>query len=93
MRVISPFAYIQEEVPRTAPPGKLFYVITIKPGANNRRYLQQVRRQQKPIFVLSRQGSMAFNDIDLANSYCRFLRAASTSEDHEHYFVVLEPQV
>ena len=55
--------------------------------ALNRRYLYQLRRGKTPIWFHDREKSMAFDRIEIASSFCRFIRETWTTQA----YVVLEP--
>jgi hypothetical protein len=76
-----------EQVPTKAPRGKLFFVVTPNSTALNRRYLYQPRPGKTPIWFHDREKSMAFDRIEIASSFCRFIRETWIVQA----YVVLEP--
>lgn len=77
----------EEQVPKKAPKGKLFFVVTPNTTALNRRYLYQLRPGKNPIWFHDREKSMAFDRIEIASSFCRFIRETWIVQA----YVVLEP--
>jgi hypothetical protein len=74
-----------------APPGKLFYIVTDPPTANNRCYLYHVKYENSRItkgskFARFKRGCRAFDDRLLADSICRFL----SELEGRQFYVVLE---
>jgi hypothetical protein len=74
-----------------APQGKLFYIMTDPPTANNRCYLYHVKYENSRIargstFAPFKRGCRAFDDQQLADVYCRFLCELEEKQFH----VVLE---
>jgi hypothetical protein len=85
--VVNQFGFREEHVPTKAPVGKLFFIVTPNTTANNRRYLYQLKRGKVPIWFHDREKSMAFNRIEIASSFCRFIRETWIAQA----YVVLEP--
>ncbi len=85
--VLNQFGCREEHVPTKAPVGKLFFIVTPNATATNRRYLYQLKRGKAPIWFYDREKSMAFNRVEIASSFCRFIRETWTSQA----YVVLEP--
>jgi hypothetical protein len=91
-QVLNVYGYREEYVPRRAPKGKLFYIVHPRPDAPNRKYLYRLKRNletrtSQPILAPFRDGSMSFDDINLASSYCKFVRDVLADSQ---FFVVLE---
>jgi len=91
-QVLNVFGYREEYVPRKAPQGKLFYIVHPNPEVANRKYLYRLKRNMEartsqPILAPFRDGSMSFDNIDLASSYCKFVRDVLADS---RFFVVLE---
>jgi hypothetical protein len=84
--VVNRFGYREEQVPRKAPIGKLLFIVTPNATAVNRRYLYQLKRGKAPIWFYDREKSMAFNRIEIASSFCRFIRETWITQA----YVVLE---
>ena len=85
--VVNQFGCREEHVPRKAPIGKLFFIVTPNATMTNRRYLYQLKRGKAPIWFYDREKSMAFNRIEIASSFCRFIRETWIPQA----YVVLEP--
>ena len=85
--VVNRYGCREEHVPKKAPRGKLFFVVTPNATAVNRRYLYQLRRGKAPIWFHDGEKSMAFNRIEIASSFCRFVRETWITQA----YVVLEP--
>ena len=85
--VVNLFGCREEHVPTKAPIGKLFFIVTPNTTVANRRYLYQLKRGKAPIWFHDREKSMAFNRIEIASSFCRFIRETWISQA----YVVLEP--
>jgi len=66
--VVNQFGCREENVPRKAPVGKLFFIVTPNATATNRKYLYQLKRGKAPIWFHDRQKSMAFNRVGSENS-------------------------
>ncbi len=77
----------EEHVPKKTPIGKLFFIVTPNATAANRKCLYQLKGGKAPICFHNREKSMAFNRIEIASSYCGFIREASLIQA----YVVLEP--
>ena len=77
----------EERVPQKTPIGKLFFIVTPNATAVNRKYLYQLKGGKAPIWFHNREKSMAFNRIEIASSYCRFIRETWIMQA----YVVLEP--
>jgi hypothetical protein len=91
-QVLNVYGYCEEYVPRSAPKGKLFYIVHPSPAVANRKYLYRLKRHieartSQPILAPFRDGSMCFDNIDLASSYCKFVRDVLADGQ---FFVVLE---
>jgi hypothetical protein len=84
--VVNLYGFHEEHVPKKAPVGKLFFIVTPNATAANRRYLYQLKRGKAPIWFHDREKSMAFNRIEIASSFCRFIREAWMAQA----YVVLE---
>jgi hypothetical protein len=92
-QVLNVYGYKEEFVPRKAPQGQLFYIVTPNPTIANRKYFYRFKRNHEArtsaVFLAPfRDGSMAFDDIDLASSFCKFVRDARPNET---FYVSLEP--
>jgi len=92
-QVLNVYGYREEYVPRRAPQGKLFYIVHPNPEVANRKYLYCLKRNIEartsvPVLFHDRERSMAFDDIDLASSFCRFLRQICHHDGQ--FYVVLE---
>jgi len=85
--VENPYGCREEQVPKKAPTGKLFFIITPNTITPNRKYLYHLKRGKAPIWMHGREKSMAFDRIEIASSYCRFIREAWQIQA----YVVLEP--
>lgn len=85
--VVNPYGCREEHVPKKAPIGKLFFIVTPNTTAANRRYLYQLKRGKAPIWFHDREKSMAFNRIEIATSFCKFIRETWIPQA----YVVLEP--
>jgi hypothetical protein len=85
--VVNLYGCREEHVPKKAPRGKLFFIVTPNTTAVNRRYLYQLKRGKAPIWFHDREKSMAFNRIEIASSFCRFIRETWITQA----YVVLEP--
>jgi hypothetical protein len=91
-QVLNVYGYREEHVPRRAPKGKLFYIVHPSPEVANRKYLYRLKRNveartSQPVLAPFRDGSMSFDNIDLASSYCKFVRDVLADGK---FFVVLE---
>jgi hypothetical protein len=81
-------------VHRTAPHGKLYYIVNPNPEVANRKYLYRLKRDREtrtvtPIWAPFREYALAWDCVDLAAAYCKFIRYLCPNETH--YYVVLEP--
>ena len=85
--IVNLYGCREEHVPKKAPIGKLFFIVTPNATAANRRYLYQLNRGKAPIRFYDREKSMAFNRIEIASSFCRLIRETWSSQA----YVVLEP--
>jgi hypothetical protein len=85
--VVNLFGSSEEHVPKKAPIGKLFFIVTPNTTALNRKYLYDLRRGKAPIWFHDREKSMAFDRIEIASSFCRFIRETWIVQA----YVVLEP--
>jgi hypothetical protein len=85
--VVNLYGCREEHVPKKAPRGKLFFIVTPNATAANRRYLYQLKRGKAPIWFHDREKSMAFSRIEIASSFCRFIRETWIPQA----YVVLEP--
>jgi len=77
----------EEHVPKKAPRGKLFFIVTPNATAVKRKYLYQLRRGKTPIWFHDREKSMAFDRIEIASSYCKCIREVWMIQG----YVVVEP--
>ena len=77
----------EEQVPKRAPRGKLFFIVTPNTTKLNRKYLYHLQRGKAPIWFHDREKSMAFDRIEIAGSFCRFIRETWIPQA----YVVLEP--
>jgi hypothetical protein len=84
--VVNHFGFREGHVPTKAPIGKLFFIVTPNATATNRRYLYQLKRGKAPVWFHDREKSMAFNRIEIASSFCRFIRETWIAQA----YVVLE---
>jgi hypothetical protein len=93
-QVLNVYGYREEYVPRRAPQGKLYYIVHPNSEVANRKYLYRLKRNMdartsQTILAPFRDGCMAFDNIDLASAYCKFVRYLCPNE--AHFYVVLEP--
>jgi hypothetical protein len=93
-QMLNVYGYKEEYVPRRAPQGKLFYIVHPNSEVANRKYLYRLKRNMEartstPIFAPFRDGCMSFDNIDLASSYCKFVRDICTNGNGQFY-VALE---
>ena len=91
-QVLNIYGYKEEYVPRRAPQGKLFYIITPNPTVANRKYFYRVKRNEQArisevILAPFRERCIAFDCIGLASSFCKFIR---NMRPGENFYVVLE---
>jgi hypothetical protein len=86
-QVQNPCGLREEGVPKKAPVGTWFYIVTPTATATNRKYLYDLKRNKPPVWFHAREKSMAFNRIEIANSFCRFIRETWIVQA----YVVLEP--
>jgi hypothetical protein len=92
-QVLNVYGYRKEHLPRRAPQGKLFYIVTPNPEVANRKYLYRLKRNMEartsqPVFAPFRDGCMSFDNIDLASAYCRFVRDNCTNGNGQFYIVL-----
>ena len=92
-QVLNVYSYREEYVPRRAPQGKLFYIVTPNPEVANRKYLYRLKRNIEtrtcqPVFAPFRKGCLSFDNIDLASSYCKLVRDTCTDGNRQFYIVM-----
>ena len=90
-QVLNVYGYCEEYVPRRAPQGKLFYIVT-HPTAPARKYFYRFKRNKEArtsevILAPFRERCMGFDNMELASSFCKFIRDARPDEK---FYVVLE---
>ena len=90
-QVLNVYGYREEYVPRRAPKGKLFFIVT-HPTAPTRKYFYRFKRNKEArtsevILAPFRERCMGFDNVELASSFCRFIRDARPDEN---FYVVLE---
>jgi len=81
-------------VHRRAPHGKLFHIVHPNPEVANRKYLYRLKRDKTtgavtPVWFHARESALAWDCIELAAAYCRFVRFLCPTETR--FYVVLEP--
>jgi hypothetical protein len=89
-QVLNVYGYREEYVPRRAPQGKLFYIVHPNPEVANRKYLYRLKRSSEArtsvaILAPFRDGCTAFDNIDLASAYCKFVRDICTNGNRQFY--------
>jgi hypothetical protein len=91
-QVLNVYGYREEFVPRKAPQGQLFYIVTPNPTIANRKYFYRFKRNEESrtseiILAPFRERCIAFDNVELASSFCKFIRDARPDEK---FYVVLE---
>lgn len=89
-QVLNVYGHKEEYVPRRAPQGKLFYIVHPNSEVANRKYLYRLKRNieartSTAIFAPFRDGCAAFDNIDLASAYCKFVRDICTDGNGQFY--------